>query len=214
MMEGLFRFLMPYYMLKVFFLRKINIEVGGLGNIPRKQGFIIVSNHEHSWDPVLIAFALKRHIHFLSIDSNFTRTFSSKRWISKLERMIFKDSISGLFLRLTQQIPVSYRNRKINRKAFLKASQYLAKKEIVGIFPEGELKLKKKKIFPGAAILAQRSKTKILPLHIITNAPSDSFLKPNFTKVKISIGKPFKFSKSVDYTKKFAMKKIYKLKND
>lgn len=211
-MKNLLRFWLPYYILKIFFLREINIEVKGLGNIPQKQGFIIASNHEHSWDPVLIAFALKRHVHFFSIDSNFTRTLSNKIGLSKLERIIFKDSISGFFLRLTQQIPVSYKNRKINSKAFLKASQYLGKKEIIGIFPEGELKLKKKKIFPGAAILAQRSKTKILPVHISTNAPSDSFIIPNFTKVKISIGKPLEFSKSVNYTKKFAMKEVYRLK--
>ncbi len=213
-MKKLFGFWLPYYILKIFFLRKINIEVEGLRNIPQKHGFIIASNHEHSWDPMLIASALKRHVHFFSIDSNFTRTFSSKKWLSELETLIFKDSISGFFLRVTQQIPVSYKNEKINSKAFLKASFYLSKKEIIGIFPEGELKLKKKKIFPGAAILAQRSKAKILPVCIGTNASSDSFLKPNFTKVKISIGEPLKFSKSVDYTKKIVMKEIYKLKND
>ncbi len=213
-MKNLIRFWLPYYVLKIFFLRKIKIKVDGLWNLQQKQGFVLASNHEHSWDPMLIAFALKRHVHFFSIDSNFARKFSRNRWISKLERLIFKDSISGFFLRVTQQIPVSYENKEMNSKAFLKASRYLRRNDIIGIFPEGELKLKKKKIFPGVAILAQRNKTKILPAYISTNAPSDSFLKPNFTKVNIRIGKLLEFSKSVDYTKNLVIKEIYKLKND
>lgn len=211
-MANLFRFHLPYYIIKSFFLRNIDIAINGLDNVPKNQGFIIASNHEHSWDPILIAFALKRHMHFLSVYSSFTRTLSRKKWISSLERFMFKDSISGFFLRVTQQIPVSYTKKSINKEAFLNASNYLRKRKIIGVFPEGELKLRKKKIFPGATILAKRGNVKILPIHVWTNALSDSFIKPNFTKVKIAIGKPLKYSKSVDYTKKSVMKEIYKLK--
>lgn len=213
-MTRLFQFWLPYFCIKIFLLKNINIEVNGLENIPKNQGFIMASNHEHSWDPIIIAFALKKHIHFLSIYSNFTRTLSKKRLLSDLEKFLFRDSISGLFLRLTQQIPVSYNNKSMNKKALLNARYYLRKKEIIGIFPEGELNLRKKKIFPGAAILAKRSNTRILPIHILTNAPCDSFLRPNFSKVSINIGKSLKFSKSVNKTKKAVMAEIYRLKND
>ena len=213
-MIKLSRFHLFYYIVKFFVLRNINITVDGLENIPKNQGFIIASNHEHSWDPVLIAIALRKHIHFLSIYSNFTRTLSRKKWRSDLEKFVFRDSISGIVLRLLQQIPVLYTDKSMNKKAFLNASHYLKKGEIIGIFPEGELKLKKKKIFPGVAILAQRNNAKILPIHIWTNAPSDTFLKTNFTEVKINIRKPLKFFQSIKYTKKMVMKEIYSLKND
>lgn len=213
-MTRLLQFWLLYYIVKIFFLRKVDIEVKGLENIPINQGFIIASNHKHSWDPILIAFALKKYVHFMSIDKNFKRTLSKRKWLCKLERFIFGDSFSGFFLRFTQQIPVSHNGKSLNKKAFLIASQYLKKKEIIGIFPEGELQLKNKKIFLGVAVLAKRNNVKILPIHVWTNAPCDSFLNPNFTKVRINIGKPLSFYKSVNYTKEIVMKKIYKLKDD
>jgi 1-acyl-sn-glycerol-3-phosphate acyltransferase len=211
-MTNLFHYHLPYFIIKNFFLGNINIAVNGLENIPKNQGFIIASNHDHSWDPILIMYGLKKHMHYLSVTSNFTKTLSNKKWIRNLEKLIFGDSIRGFIQRLTQQIPVLYNDKGMNKKAFLNASHYLGKREIIGIFPEGELKLRKKKIFPGVAILARKNNARILPVHVWTNAPSDSFLKPNFTKVKINIGKALKYSKSVDYTKKSVMKEIYNLK--
>lgn len=213
-MIKLSRFHLSYCIIKLFFFRNIKITISGLENIPKKQGFIIASNHNHSWDPFLIANSLKKHVHFLSIYSNFTRTLSRKKWLSNLEKFVFGDSIRSIVLRFLQQIPVSYRDKPMNKRAFLNAGNYLKKNRIIGIFPEGELELKKKKIFPGVAVLAYRNNAEILPVHIWTNAPSDSFLRPNFTKVKINIGKPLKFLKSVNYTKRMVMREIYNLKND
>ena len=213
-MAKLARFWLFYHAIKLLFLKNIKIRVKGLENIPKNKGFIIACNHEHSWDPVLIAFAFKRQIHFLSVYSNYTRVLSGNNLLSSMEKLVFKGSVSGFFLRFTQQIPVSYTDKLINKEAILKASHYLKRKEIVGIFPEGELKLKKKRIFPGAAVIAKRSNAAILPAHIGTNAPCDSFLKPNFTKVRINIGNPLRFYKSANYTKKLVMKRVYALKND
>ena len=190
-----------YYIFKIFFFRDFNIKIKNLKNIPKNQGFIIASNHNHSWDPTLISIGIKKHIHFLAIHSIFTRRLSTNNWLNNLERIIFKDSFAGFNLRFFQQIPVSYSNKSMNRKAFLKASYYLKKRKIIGIFPEGELNLNKKKIYPGMVIIAKTNNVKILPIHIWTNAPSDSFLKPNFTKVKINIGKPVNFSKAINNTK-------------
>ncbi len=213
-MTNLFRFHLPYFIIKFFFLRNVKISINGSENIPKNQGFIIASNHEHSWDPILIMYGLKKHMHFLSIYSNFTKSLFKKKWLSNLEKSIFRDSIKGFVQRLSEQLPVSYNNVSMNNKSFLKANYYLGKKEIIGIFPEGELKLKKKKIFPGVAILAKKGNAKIVPLYIRNNAKNDSFLSTNFTEVKLNIGKPLKFSKSVDYTKNLVMEKIYALKND
>ena len=106
---------------------------------------------------------------------------------------------------------VSYKNKEINKRAFLNASGFLKGREIIGIFPEGILSLKKRRIFPGAALLAKNTSAKIVPVYIKTNAKKDSFPMPNFTKAKITIGKPIRYSGSVDYAKNRIMKSIYAL---
>ena len=146
--------------------------------------------------------------------SPYKKTLLKTKWLSFLEKLIFKDSINGFVLRCLQQIPVSCRNKATNREALIAAADYLSRKEQIGIFPEGAPQLKKKKIFPGVAILAQKSKCRILPAYIETNSPPNDYNRFNFTKVRINMGKPIKFSKSIEFTKKMVMKEIYKLKND
>ena len=195
-MAAKIRFWLTHYIVGVL-LRGVKIEVNGLENLPENQGFVIASSHKHDWDPVLIMLGLKRHIHFLSIDSNFT-----------------KDFFSGLTIRFMQQMPVSRKNKIMNKNAILRAASYIKSGEIVGIFPEGDLEQKKKKIFPGIAIIAQKSNSKIVPIFIKVDAPRSYGINTNFSHVKIIIGKPIKFRKSVGYTKNLAMKKIYGLKRD
>ena len=209
-----FRYRLIYFVLNAFFFKNIQITVKGTENIPKNKGFIIAANHEHSWDPVVISFLMKRNIHFFSIDYISKKTLSEKKWASNLERFIFRDSISGLFLIWAEQIQVSRVNKRINKRALAAAGEYIKKSEIVGIFPEGELQLKEKKIYPGVAILSKRNKCKILPVYLSNNAPSDDFIKLNFTKASMTIGKTLNFSVSVDSTKKRVMKEVYRLKND
>ena len=209
-----FRYRLIYFVLNVFFFKNIQITVKGIENIPKNKGFIIAANHEHSWDPVIMAFLMKRNIHFFSIDYVSKKTLSEKKWASNLERFIFGDSISGLFLRWTEQIQVSHVNKSLNKRAFAAAGEYIKKSEIIGIFPEGEPELKKKKIYPGVAILSKRNNCKILPVYLRNNAPSDDIVNLNFTKVEMAIGKTLNFSVSVDSTKKRVMKEVYRLKND
>lgn len=211
-MGALIRYWLSYAFFRKIMLRNVEIETAGIENLPKSQGFIIASNHSHSWDPMLLSFAIKRLVHFFSIGSNFTRTLSKNNILSRLEKLIFRDSLPGFYQRSLQQIPISYQNRGMNKTAFLNAAGFLKAKEIIGIFPEGILSLKKRKIFPGAAILAKQNNAKIVPAYIETNAKKDSFPKPNFTKVKIIIGKPMKYSKSVNETTKSIMKEIYRLK--
>lgn len=207
------RFFLVYFIVRFLYLRKVEIKVIGLENVPKNEGFIVASNHDHSYDPHLIFVSLKKFMHFLAVDRGYKRSLFRKKWLSKLERFIFKDSILGLLLRLLQQIQVSYSDNFINKRAVLTASKFLRKKRVIGIFPEGviERKQKNKKIFPGVAILAKKNNAKILPVYVWTNAPCDSWSKVNFTKASVIIGEPLKFYRSTYYTKKAVVKKIYGL---
>src|SRR3989344_1906900 len=113
------RFFLVYFIVKFWFLKNVEIKAIGLGNVPKNQGFIIVSNHDHSYDPHLISVSLKKHVHFLAIDRGYKRSLFRKKWLSELERLVFKDSILGFLLRLLQQIPVSYSDKLMNKKALL-----------------------------------------------------------------------------------------------
>lgn len=158
------------------YLRNVKIIIKG--KIPCKAA-IIVANHDNPWDPPLIMIAAKRWVHFFT------------------SNVLFKNPINRLFLKMIGQIPVQSGLKELNKKAFSKASVYLEKRELVGIFPYPDDLIKKRKVlYTGVTRLIKENDVPIIPINVklCEKRRWDSFYDVNFDKVYIIIGKPiYKF---------------------
>ena len=110
--------------LKIFF-RKITVT--GSAHIPKQGPIIVVGNHPNTFmDPILVAYAVEHEVHFLANGS------------------IFKGKLAKWFLSKLNMIPV-YRKqdavgsdqKQLNNITFQNCYEFLSRKGILLIFPEG-----------------------------------------------------------------------------
>ena len=95
------------------------LEVVGLDNLPMHGATIVPANHDSAWDPVVIAFAARRH-----------------RQIQALAKAsLWKNPLLGRVLDGMGQIPV--RRGQADTDALDAAVQCLSDGGCLGIFPEG-----------------------------------------------------------------------------
>jgi 1-acyl-sn-glycerol-3-phosphate acyltransferase len=95
------------------------LEVVGLHNVPMHGATIIPANHDSAWDPVVIAFAARRHRQIQALAK-------ASLWKNPLLRRV----LDGM-----GQIPV--RRGQTDTDALDAAVQCLSAGGCVGIFPEG-----------------------------------------------------------------------------
>ncbi len=160
---GFFRFL-----LYPFFRVLYNPKITGKENILKKEGIILASNHKHAMDPLMLAIATRRPIHFLA------------------KKEIFFGPLKYFFLSVGL-IPVDRGHD--NTKALNKAEEYLKDNEVVGIFPEGTRNKVDDTLLPfktGAVRFAYNTNSYIVPIYI--NGKYKFF----GNKLVIKIGKPYK----------------------
>lgn len=148
----------------VFRIEKINEE-----NLPMEGPVIVCANHLNTWDAIGLVTASKRRI----------------RFIAKEE--LFQNKFLNWFAHVFDVIPVKRGMRDI--EAMKMNLTALKNGEALGLFPEGTRKglAKGAKVQNGAAYMALKTKTKVVPVGI------QGTFKP-FTKVKLNYGKP------LDYT--------------
>jgi 1-acyl-sn-glycerol-3-phosphate acyltransferase len=91
----------------------------GLENVPATGPAVVASNHPSYLDPVLLSIDVDRPIRFLALDK------------------LFRVPLLGPLMRAFGAFPVDVRKGK-GREAYAKAKAYLARGELVGIFPEGK----------------------------------------------------------------------------
>ncbi len=169
------------YPLCIIQLKKIK----GINNIPKKTPFIIVSNHEHLIDPLLIIYPilrkLNKKIHFIA----------SPRWWF-LGETICRQWAGCIPLFDSEQ-------------AYKEAKELINSNEIVGIFPEGGTR-RTKNPKTGAIRLTLETNTPILPLGI-----KSSYVP--FTST-VNVGKIIHLKKKKNIKKQAIdlMKYIYKLR--
>ncbi|MCH8919297.1 MAG: 1-acyl-sn-glycerol-3-phosphate acyltransferase [Chloroflexi bacterium] len=183
-------FLTVYYWVNVktwvhlLILLAIKRDIQGLQHIPRKGALILASNHLNVGDPSVLTGITPRRI----------------AWMTKQE--LFDIPVFGILYHLFGCIPV--RRFQADLRALRQSQEALRRGLVLGMFPEGtrsgESGLGRGE--PGAALVAMRTNTPILPVAIWgtegIKLPRDFFRR---TEVHIRYGKPFYLPESGRLTK-------------
>lgn len=155
----------------VRFLYRIVFRIKKIGekDIKEDESYIICANHLNYLDATAVVVFNKKNIKFVCKETVFHNRFLN--WI----------------LHLVDAIPINREGQDI--EAMKRSIKALKNNQLLGIFPEGTRKgmAKNLKAKNGAAFMALRTGTKVIPLGI-----QGSF-KP-FTKVRLNYGKPLDFS--------------------
>ena len=171
-----------YYSLRIFvvpFLRIIlRMRMYGLKNVPPTGGALIVSNHVHNADPVLIVSGCSRPVHFMAKSEIWD--VPGVRWVADQ---------TGAF-------PV--KRGTADRAALRRAGQILKEGLLVGVFPEGTRSVEGlTKAFRGISMIATHSGAPLIPVGIVGthDIPGNGSKQQKRThlwpKVTLVFGEPF-----------------------
>jgi 1-acyl-sn-glycerol-3-phosphate acyltransferase len=153
-------------------------KVEGRENVPLTGPLILVANHVHVIDPILLVFSLPRWITFVAKEELFHSLFLR------------------LWLRWAGSLPLQ-RDGKVGEKQRILEGARKALEEglVLGMFPEGgrshDGKLRKGK--PGSAVIASKLHVPLLPIGVVgtdrVHGISWLWKRP---RIIVRIGKPFK----------------------
>lgn len=123
-------------------------RIEGLEHVPESGAVIVVSNHLANADPLLLAAAFPRALHFMA------------------KKEAFEVPIIPHVIRRVGTFPVD--RGKADRRAIRRAEATLAQGVAVGMFPEGTRSATRalSRAYPGAALLALRTGAPVLPVAI------------------------------------------------
>jgi 1-acyl-sn-glycerol-3-phosphate acyltransferase len=153
-------------------------KVEGRGNVPLTGPLILVANHVHVVDPILLVFAFPRWITFVAKEE------------------LFRSLFLRFWLRWAGSLPLQ-RDGKVREKQRILEGARKALEEglILGMFPEGarshDGKLRKGKA--GSAVIASKTDAPLLPVGVVgtdkIHGISWLWKRP---RIVVRIGKPFK----------------------
>jgi 1-acyl-sn-glycerol-3-phosphate acyltransferase len=143
--------------------------------LPQGQGAIVVCNHRSSVDPFFVQTATLRKVHWM-VAREFCEHWSL-RW----------------FLTACEVIPV--RRAGIDTAAIKGAMRLTAAGEIVGLLPEGRINMTEEVLLParpGAALLALKTRTAVVPCYIHGSPYRWSVWSPLLmpARVEVRFGQP------------------------
>jgi 1-acyl-sn-glycerol-3-phosphate acyltransferase len=120
-----------------------------LEHVPAEGGILVIANHLHNADPVLLTIAFPRPLHFMA------------------KKELFGVPLIGWVIRRVGAFPVD--RGKADRGAFRRADAILAQGIAVGMFPEGTRSTTGGlgPAHSGAALLALRARVPVLPVTIV-----------------------------------------------
>jgi len=159
---------------RVLLLLFTDWQVRGRENILSEGAVIVVANHINLTDPPILGTSLDRKVVFMAKEE------------------LFRSPLTGYFIRGFGAFPV--RRGQLDRTALRQADQVLARGRALVMFPEGMRShgSRLRRAFPGAARIAQRSGSPILPIGITGTEKIKGFAwllhRP---KITINIGRPF-----------------------
>ena len=172
-----------YVIGNIIFRVIFRFKVTGKNNIPKEGRVVICSNHTSNFDPLILALALPRQVHYMAKKELFSNAFLKWLLISLGAFPVDREAADLSAIRTSMKI--------------------LQNEEMLGIFPEGtrvygeNLELAK----PGVALIAIKGKAPVFPVFI------SSKYKP-FSKVNITIGEPINFE---EYYNQKLTKEDYKM---
>ena len=172
-----------YFLIRIIATPLFRIKVHGIENMPKDEKYIICANHKSFLDPIFVALAINRQVHFIA------------------KKELFEIPILRNILKKLNVIPAQRDGKDLS---VLRDSIKIIKKgKILGIFPEGTRvkEIKRENIKDGAGYIALKSKTDILTIEIISS------YKP-FFKTNLYIKKLVKIENFKEYKSKDAMEKI------
>lgn len=156
------------FLVGLFIYIKCRINIVGHENIPETGGVIICSNHMDFLDPILIAAAVKRPIHFMG------------------KKELFKNPIGRFFFEQINAFPVD--RGTTDMKSYKQALSLLKEGKVMGIFAQGtrmkDADVKSAK--SGTAMFALKTGATVIPTGI-----SGSYKW--FSTINIEFGKPLTF---------------------
>lgn len=143
-------------------------RVDGVERVPAEGAVIVCGNHYHWMDPVAVACALRRPVHFMAKEE------------------LFRFKPFGALLRIARAYPV--KRGAADRSALKKTFELLEQGEVVGIFPEGTRSKTGElgKAEPGVGLFAHRARVTVLPFGIAGS------YRP-FRRLTIIFGQPMRF---------------------
>jgi 1-acyl-sn-glycerol-3-phosphate acyltransferase len=175
-----------YYLARVFltlFYKAVGrMEVFGRENVPPEGPVILAPNHSSDLDPPLIGCCLKRTVWFMAKEE------------------LFRAPVIGPLFPFLQAFPV--RRGSADRAALKAALNYLARNEIVLIFPEGH-RSADGNLLPaelGVGMVALRSQAPVIPVGIQGSwemFPPGAKL-PRFGRLRVRFGEPVDLSDLYD----------------
>ncbi len=141
------------------------IRFEGKDNLDRRKTYVIVSNHQSSFD---IALLYRINTHF--------------KWVSKRE--LVKVPVIGWNLLLNKHILIDRQNAFSSKKLLLEGCKNLGMRNSVLVFPEGTRTPdgRVRRFKEGAFLLAQQAKVPILPL--VIEGSKDVLPKPGIISLK------------------------------
>jgi 1-acyl-sn-glycerol-3-phosphate acyltransferase len=126
----------------------LGMRIQGLENVPASGGLLVVANHLHNADPVLISIAFPRPLHFMA------------------KKELFGVPVIGWVISRVGSFPVD--RGRADRTAIRRAQATLDQGIALGIFPEGTRSRtgRIERVHTGVGMLALRGNAPILPIAI------------------------------------------------
>jgi len=155
-------------------------QIRGRENIPNQGRLLVVANHLHLVDPPLLVVSLSRKVVFMA------------------KKELFYSRVSGYLIRGLGAFSVH--RGQLDRKALRQVHQILADGQALVIFPEGtrSKNAQLQPAFPGAALIASRSRIPILPVGITgTERIKGVVWMLHRPRITVNVGRPF-YLPSVD----------------
>lgn len=123
----------------------LRLKIEGMEHIPREGPLLVVCNHLHNSDPILVSVALPRPLHFMA------------------KKELFSIPVIAQIVRRVGAFPVD--RGKFDRSAIRRAEAVLAAGIAVGMFPEGTRSVTRalRKAHPGAGMIALKTGVPVLP---------------------------------------------------
>jgi len=175
----------------ILFLTRIllGMRIEGVDRVPRDGGILVIGNHLHNADPLLISIACPRPLHFMA------------------KRELMTVPVIGRIIRLGGTFAVD--RGRADRTAIRRAEATLVQGIALGMFPEGTRSPSRQieRALPGAGLIALRGNATIVPVAItgserlpFNGAKGSQARKPDpgHRGVRIVFGEPFRLPSAID----------------